>query len=414
MAIADHRKHKLQDKKLFVGIGLITAVLATSGAIAWNKLKQAQENKIQQARVSLQEVCQSDINSTANLLDTTQKVDDATSILRSVPNLPGLDYQQAQNELNNFADCIQVVNANGDFLEAQQLSQRALSVNDSKPFTISEWQGIRSDLEKAIDLLQNIPSNVNISAQAKKELKGYQSQLGTINRRIQAEEAAIKALSQAESLKNEVDSINQLLPNAAVLSQAESKLNNAIQILKNIPEGTTVSAKSQDELSLYQDELRDIQYKIGAIKIQPLIKSFSKFATGVDVNDGYRAYSQQVQDLQEQYNQLLADTPAIKNHSAVKVLNQALTRYNDALVVWRYCQNDNCPNSIYAGIFDIPQVIWLPASFDIKGVPLNQKYGVKETSNIFGRKYVRLNETLNNIWDLAQQDIKEAESKSSI
>ncbi len=410
MNIAENNKTKTPNKKLVL-VGLISVVMFTGGVIGWIKFKQEQEKKIQQSQALLAQACQTNISANANFLNASKKVDEATSLLSSVPNLPGLAYQKAQNELNNFSTCIKIVDAKENLFAAKKLSKIALSVDREMTFSVQEWQGIHSDLGKAIDLLKTIPNDVNIYPQSQKELKIYQNQFQEVNKRLQQEQAAVNAFNRAEDLKNEADKLTRNSPNLKSLSEAESKVKEAIQLIKPIPDGTTVSEKSKDTILIYQDKIEGIRYLIGAINLEPLMKLFSKFADSLNNKMEYQDYANKVKNLKEKFDNLTKQAPVTKNHPSAKALKSALNRYNDALIVWQYCQQGKCLNSFSAGILEFRNVLWIPDSFKIKGVPLIKKYKIKETSNLFTQKFVQLNQARSAIWEQAKSDIQEAQGQ---
>ncbi|NWF61504.1 MAG: hypothetical protein HXY43_20200 [Fischerella sp.] len=257
--------------------------------------------------------------------------------------------------------------------------------------------------------MKNIPPDVNIYAKAQQELKQYQIKLGELNQLIEKEQIAVTAFNSSEALNREVDKINQNQPNLDSLGKAESKIKNAIQVLETIPPGTTVSEKSKNLLSTYQHKLADIKYKIANLKLESFVKNSYNFATAVDTKMEYQEYSAQLNKLKSNFNDIIQQSSAIKNHDSAKALSKALNCYNDAQIIWRYCHEGNCSTSISAGFLELRRVLWLPSSFAIKGVPLAQKYQVPVNSNIFRKKYIRLNDTLINIWKQAEKHIKEAQ-----
>lgn len=407
MAIANNKNTKTPGSKqaLFV---IISAVVVASGYFGWIKLRQGQEKDIQQARILLEQLCQSEIPANTNVLETYQRVNEVTNRLHRVPNIPGLPYQKAQDELNNFSTCIKSINAQKDFVEAQRLSQKALLINDTKVLDVKDWHKISSDLDKAIILLKNIPQDTSTYDKSQKELKIYQNKLKQIHQKIQNEELAANAFKQAENFNQEADDItNQSSSSLESLSEAEFKIKSAIETLKDVSNNTNISQKIQNNLLIYQNKLKDIQYQISTKKLKPLVKRISNFASSLDVSIGYNEYSKQVKQLKDEYENLTKESPAVVSHPGAKALAKALNRYNDALIVWRYCHEGNCLNPISAGILDYRPITWLPASFAIKGKPLLKAYPVELTSNIFGQKFVQQDEVLTEIWNRAAQDIKE-------
>lgn len=410
MNIAENNNNKIPNKKVVL-VGLISVVLFTGALIGWIKFKQEQDKKIQQSQALLAQACQTDISANTNFLDASKKVNEATKLLYSVPNIPGLGYQKAQTGLNIFSKCIKIVNAKENFFEAKRLSRKALGIDDEMTFSVQEWEGMRSDLEKSIDLLKTIPNDVNTYAQSQKALKIYQNQFQEVNQRLQQEQTAVKAFNRAEDLKKEADLLTRNSPKLETLNEAESKVKDAIKLLKTIPQGTTVSLKSQDTILIYQDKIEGIHYLMGSRFLEPLVKLFSKFADSLDSKTEYQDYANKVKNLNKKFTDILKEAPVTKNHPSTKALKSALNRYNDALIVWQYCQQGKCQNSLSAGIIEFRNVLWIPDSFKIKNVPLTKKYQLKESSNIFTQKFVQLNQVRSAIWEQAKSDIQEAQGQ---
>jgi hypothetical protein len=410
MNIAENNNNKIPNKKLVL-VGLISVVMLTGGLIGWVKFKQEQDKKIQQSQTLLAQACQTDISANTNFLDASKKVNEATKLLYSIPNLPGLGYQQAQTGLNVFSTCIKIVNAKENFFEAKRLSTKALGIDDETTFSVQEWEGIRSDLEKSIDLLKTIPKDVNTYPQSQKALKIYQNQFSKVNQRLQQEQTAVNAFNRAEDLKKEADLLTRNSPKLETLNEAESKVKDAIKLIKTIPQGTTVSLKSQDSILIYQEKIEGIHSLMGSRFLEPLVKLFSKFADSLDSNTEYQDYANKVKSLNKKYTDILKEAPVTKNHPSAKALKTALNRYNDALIVWKYCQQGKCQNTLSAGIIEFRNVLWIPDSFKINNVPLTKKYKLKESTNIFTQKFVQLNQVCSAIWEQAENDIQEAQGQ---
>jgi len=408
MNITENNNNKIPNKKLVL-VGLISVVLFTTGLIGWIKFKQEQDKKIQQSQALLTQACQTDISANPNFLDASKKVNQATKLLYSVPNIPGLGYQQAQTGLNVFSTCIKTVNAKENFFEAKRLSRKALGIDAEMTFSVQEWEGMRSDLGKAIDLLKTIPKDVNTYTDSQKALKVYQNQFSKVNQRLQQEQTAVNAFNRAEDLKKEADLLTRNSPKLETLNEAESKVKDAIKLIKTIPQGTTVSVTNQDTILIYQEKIEGIHSLMGSRFLEPLVKLFSKFADSLDSKTEYQDYANKVKNLNKKFTDILKEAPVTKNHPSTKALRSALNRYNDALIVWQYCQQGKCQNTLSAGIIEFRNVLWIPDSFKINNVPLTKKYKLKESSNLFTQKFVQLNQVCSAIWEQAKSDIQEAQ-----
>ncbi len=408
MAVAENRNIKTPDKKLVL-LTLISLILVTGGSLGWIKFKQEQDNKIQQAQNVLTQICQSSSTANTILLDDSKKVNEATRILHSVPNFPGLDYQKAQTELNNFSTCIKTAQATENFFTAKELSKKALGINNKTVLSVEAWQAIQSDLTRAIDNLRSIPKDTSIYKESQKELKKYQVKLAEINKRIENEQTAVNSLLIAKKLYKEADEITGN-NNLESWKLRESKITDAIQVLEKISSGTTVSDESKETLVLYQQKLGEIKYQIATLELNYLVKQTFDFAALLDTQMEYHEYSSGLNNLKYKFNNIIKESPAINNHPAAQALTKALNHYNDALVIWRYCHEGKCSISISAAVLELREVLLLPSNFAIKGVPLTKKYQVQVGSNLFRQKYIQLDDALTKVWEQAEQDVKDAQA----
>lgn len=410
MTVAHHRKtFKLPHERTIL-LTLIALGLMASGSISWIKLKQNQTEAIQQAQFQLAEVCQADIQSNSSALEASSKVDEAIQKLQRIPHIPGLGYQIAQAQISEAAPCVQNIKKTADFYSAKQFSQAALAVNSSTMYSASEWQGIKTNLEWAIALLKNIPSDTGIYTSAQQDLQIYQMKLEEIDRRLQSETAAEQSFAIAEQLSREANAIlvnvpDQSSPDETALSEAETKLVSAIQWLETISQDHKISAKSQENLAAYQQQLANIRYKKATTQLKTLSDDVYNFTTLVDITFGYDNYSEQLSQLNQRFYTLTSASPEILDQASVQSLGKALSQCNDAMTVWRYCHEGDCYSSWAANIPELRRnLLWIPASLQIGDSSLEQAYSVPTTSNIWGQPYVQQNLALSTIWEAAKKN----------
>jgi hypothetical protein len=411
MTTVHNRKRKIPNRQAGV-VALAIAALATTGTLGWLGLRQAQIKKIGQAQTVLTQACQTDLAPNTNPSTVVNQVNQATSLLESIPNLPGLPYPKAQQQLTDFAACLKRVQAANHFFNAQQMSQPAMAGTESTILSATDWRERASDLEQAIALLKNIPPDVPLYNQAQTTLKTYQAKLGEINQRLQTEVAATTAFQEAQALSGQAEQLLQGSPSAESLNSAALQFQDAIERLNTIPAGTTVSEQSKQLLTVNQQRLEDIRYRQAVQALNALVEDFANFAARVDVTLGYLDYSEQLHALRDEFSTVIQTVPASADLPAASALRTALEQYNDALVVWRHCHEGNCYNSLTAGIPDFRQgMLWLPASFQIGDSLLLEKYPMETTTNLvfFNRQqFVQLNQALATIWQKAEQSIEQA------
>ena len=412
MTIAHHHKtYKIPHEKEIL-LALVIAGLTVGGVLGWKKIQQAQEEKIQQAQIQLTDVCQTNIDSNDGAIEASNKVSDSTTLLQSVPRIPGLGYQTAQEQLTFFAPCIQNLQATEDFFAAEQLSQEAINTTGNSIYPVSEWRTLQSNLEQAIALLKGIPEDAAIQTEAQQDLQSYQTKLEDIHYRLMYEAEADHAFAMAEQLKQAADQNLANSSNSAALMDGEAQLEEAIRWLETIPQGHVVSAQAQSSLAAYQQQLVDLRYQQAASQLKIFVDDFYKFTTSLDTTLTYHTYSEQLNQFNDRFYALIEDAPNIVNHPAVQSLQVALNQSNDAMSIWRYCHEGNCYTSWSANILDWREdVLWIPAGFWIGDSSLDQAYPVPTRNNIWMEPFVQQNVALSTIWKSVKQDVAAARNE---
>ncbi len=404
MTLAKRKNPHLKYRKTIFFL-LFATLLVAGSSFGWVKFQQEQERKIILAQSLLTRECKEQTEAD-NFSETSKNVNQAVKLLGSVPKLPGETYPEAQKELTKFSECTKTVDAKSSFLNAENLSKKAFSVDNQTVLPIEEWQKIRFQLETAIVEIQNIPTDVDVSKQAQSKLSKYQNQLKLINQKTQNEQIAVNALRRARKLKSQAENIVRF-NNLKSLSKAQLQINNAIQIINSPPDKTTISENKKDYLESYQTLLNNIQYKMAVIRLNNLVDSFQNFAKKLRKNMGYIEYSQRLENLKLNFENNFKQPFVIEN-STTQSLEKALSYYSDALTIKRYCYEGNCIHSTSALLVRYRwRVLWLPTSFKLNGVPIAEKYVLPATSNIFRKKYVKVNDALQKIWFEAEQEINQ-------
>ena len=404
MAVAKGKNPRIKYRRSIFALFFATFLVAGS-SFGWVKFQEEQERKIILAQNLLAKECLG-LTKADNFSDTAQNVNQAVKLLNGVPKIAGSAYPEAQKELTKFSECIKNVDAQSSFLTAKSLSTKAFSVDNQTVLPIGEWQKISSNLETAIVEIQSISPDADILEEAQTELKKYQNQLKLVNQKTQNEQIAVNTLNQANSLKSQAENpvgFNKLKS----LSKAELKVKNAIQLINNIPEKTTISENKKDYLKNYQTVLNNIQYKIAVIRLNNLVDSFQKFAKKLRNNMGYIEYSQRLENLKFNFDNVFNESFAIENDTT-KYLEKALSYYDDALVIKRYCYEGNCIHSTSVLILRSRwRTLWLPTTFKLNGVPITEKYVLPATRNILRIKYIRVNDALQRIYFKAEEQINQ-------
>jgi hypothetical protein len=143
---------------------------------------------------------------------------------------------------------------------AQQFSWQAAKAAQNPPHTVAQWEQIENLWLEAIKRLQMISTDdVAGYAEAQKLLATYQSNLGQIRVRRQAEANSVQALTMAqrqiESLLASLPSDPERLDRNRVISQLHSIINQ----LQRVETGTTVYLKAQELLLSANNKLKELQ-----------------------------------------------------------------------------------------------------------------------------------------------------------
>ncbi|MBW4689558.1 MAG: hypothetical protein KME40_31830 [Komarekiella atlantica HA4396-MV6] len=147
-----------------------------------------------------------------------------------------------------------------NFKSAQNLGMEAAALVQNPPHPLAVWQQAATKWQQAIELLQSIPEETAISLQAKKQLDSYRVNYNVIIKRLLTEKQAVANLESAQKLATEATFFVQNSPDSE--QQAKDKLEQAINLLEAIPEGTSVFIQAQEMLPIYQTNYAGIGTKI--------------------------------------------------------------------------------------------------------------------------------------------------------
>ena len=143
---------------------------------------------------------------------------------------------------------------------ARRFSWEAAKTGQNPPHTVVEWQQIEHLWQQAINRLGEVPSQDLVGyAEAQKLLATYETALGEVKIRQQAEQASVSNLEQAQS------QINYLLANTSTNVKAMdrnrtiSQLQSIVNQLEKVQNGTTAYLKAQELLLSANNKLKQLQ-----------------------------------------------------------------------------------------------------------------------------------------------------------
>ncbi|MBN3909901.1 MAG: hypothetical protein HWQ35_26195 [Nostoc sp. NMS1] len=147
----------------------------------------------------------------------------------------------------------QEASANANFKSAQKIGMEAASLAQNPPHPLKVWQQAQNKWHQAINLLDSIPDETSVYAQAEKKLAYYQINYKSISQRILVEKQALVNLESAQKLAIEANILVNSLPHSLLVrQQAKYKWVQAINLLQAIPEKTSVSAQAKEMLTIYK------------------------------------------------------------------------------------------------------------------------------------------------------------------
>ena len=143
---------------------------------------------------------------------------------------------------------------------ARQFSWEAAKAGQNPPHTVAEWEQVENLWEQAIAQLREIRSNdLTGYAEAQKLLAQYNSNLGQVKIRRQAEQDSAEALRRAQS---KIESLLASIPADAKSVNRNytiSQLQGIINELEKVQNGTTAYLKAQGLLLSAQNKIQQLQ-----------------------------------------------------------------------------------------------------------------------------------------------------------
>jgi hypothetical protein len=144
---------------------------------------------------------------------------------------------------------------------AQQFALAADQATQNPPHTATEWEEIAGLWEQAINQLKRVPLEDPGYVEAQKFQAHYQTNLGMVRTRLQAEQASVEALKEAQ---RQIDNLITSTPTDAASvnrNQLIGQLQGIINQLEAVQAGTTAYPRAQELLQSGQKKLNQLQQK---------------------------------------------------------------------------------------------------------------------------------------------------------
>ncbi|TVP59792.1 MAG: hypothetical protein EA343_19100 [Nodularia sp. (in: Bacteria)] len=140
-----------------------------------------------------------------------------------------------------------------NFKSALKLGLEASSLVKNPPHSLIVWEQAEIKWKQAIDLLASIPEGTSVYTPATDRLVRYRLNRIAINQRAINQKKAQENLQLAQKLATEATFFVKSSPQSlSSLKQAKDKLQQAINLLENIPQSTTIYQQAQEILPDYK------------------------------------------------------------------------------------------------------------------------------------------------------------------
>ncbi|ABA25003.1 hypothetical protein Ava_B0292 (plasmid) [Trichormus variabilis ATCC 29413] len=203
------------------------------------------------------------------------KVKQIIATLEKIPNLPGLPYQEAQKKLAQLRlFSIELESklkieepASANLAEALKLDQEAAALVKGQYYRSESWQEAKDKWEKAINLLNQIPANTNVSDVVKKGLAACQRNYSDVAKVIAEEEKSFQNLKSAIEIAQKAAQLTANSPYTLPdLINAKLQWQLAISLLSNLSPGSIAATKAESQIVEYRKNYRNISDAIDQIE----------------------------------------------------------------------------------------------------------------------------------------------------
>jgi ribosomal protein S15P/S13E len=172
------------------------------------------------------------------------------------------EFQQAQQQQTIPANTIasatsedkSPANTIANWETSQRLAMEASTIVQNPPHPVEVWEQAAVKWQEAIALLEEIPEDSSgISPKAKQKLASYQTNYTAISNRLATEQKAAADMEAAKKLAWEAAVMVQNPPHPQqVWQNAQSKLQESINLLEAIPQGTFVKEEAEGKVADYR------------------------------------------------------------------------------------------------------------------------------------------------------------------
>jgi len=217
---------------LFVLVAV--SIVGVCGWLMWDRFNQ-QQSLANARNFSNQDISLKKITKLAVLTETRNRLQTIVFQLEAIPNRPISLYTEAQNELKTLQPQLgefdRKVNieqlANKNLESAKAITLEAATLTQNSPHKSSIWQAAQLKREQALKMLEVVPNDSLLYADAQKRLTSYRAELVQIKKWVEIQQAS-------ESLVPDLNpvTINQLKQLKTKVSEKPKFINQCQSILQ--------------------------------------------------------------------------------------------------------------------------------------------------------------------------------------
>ncbi len=143
--------------------------------------------------------------------------------------------------------------AEKDIKEAKRLSVESKRTIKYPPLPLATWEEAETELLESIKLLEEIPKGTTVKKEADKLLQTYRQDYQNLRQQLTFEKTATSKLVTSKKLAIQASVIVQNPPHPPeVWEKAQTKWQEAISLLQEIPQDAFVFYEAVEKLDLYQ------------------------------------------------------------------------------------------------------------------------------------------------------------------
>ncbi|MBD3883933.1 hypothetical protein IFO70_19445 [Phormidium tenue FACHB-886] len=194
------------------------------------------------------------ITSTESALEIAEAYDqlnEARTLLGTIPAWSG-QYQTAQALQSDYDSKAEVLE---QVVQALKKANTAALSSQNPPHPLQDWRKIQWNWREAIALLKKVPPESPVAALAQKKLQEYQVNLNNTDARVMAEQAAQDKVTTARSTAQVAETRAGAATSPEGWQQVYLTWEAAIDLLRQVPEGTMAHVEAQKLVADYQTKM---------------------------------------------------------------------------------------------------------------------------------------------------------------